>query len=158
MPSFTTTSRCAASPGEVFRYIVTLANWTTFTGFGPLPGIVEAALPPGEVMGPGARVRVRNTDGSVHHEVVTAWEPGARYAVRMELGPPASRLMAGIEEEVRLAPEDGGTRVVRRFTTRARGWWTWPVVWLVTHLLLRRAVSRHDRVVADALARAGSAA
>jgi hypothetical protein len=135
----------------VFRFIVTLASWTSFTGYGPLPGIVEATLPPGEEMRLGARVRVRNTDGSVHHEVVTAWEPGARYGVRMELGPPASRLMSGIEEDIKLEPEAGGTRVTRRFTTHARGWWTWPMVWLVTHLLLKRAVRRHDRAAWAAL-------
>lgn len=147
VPCFTTIARSPAAPAEVFRTIITLANWPTFTGFGPLPGIVEASLPPGEAMRLGARVRVRNTDGSVHHEVVTAWEPGARYAVRMELSPPASWLMRGIDEDIRLDPDEGGTRVTRRFTTHARGWWTWPVAWLVTHLLLKRAVRRHDRAV-----------
>lgn len=149
---FTTTGRIDAPPAEVFRFVVTLANWPSFTGYGPLPGIVEASLPPGEALRLGARVRVQNTDGSVHHEVVTAFEPGARYAVRMELGPPASRLMSGIDEEVLLEPDGGGTRMTRRFTTPARSGWTRPVVWLVTHLLLRPAVRRHDRAVAAALA------
>lgn len=151
MPSFTAISKTAAAPAEVFRFIVTLANWPAFRGFGPLPGITEASTDGGAPLALGSRVRVCNTDGSIHHEVVTAFEPPARYAVRMELGPPASRIMRWIDEDVRLEPVSGGTCIRRRFQTRARSWITAPLVWLVTVLLLRPAVRRHDRAVAAAL-------
>ena len=150
MPTFTTSSLNGRSPAETFAFIVDLSRWPMFRGYGPLPGIVEATLEQGP-WGPGARVRVRNTDGSVHHEVVRTWEPVRRYAIVMELVPPASHLMAAIEEEVVLRPEDGGTRVLRTFRTVPRGWWTAPMVWLLTRFFLRPAVEAHDRAVAAAL-------
>lgn len=100
------------------------------------------------------RVRVKNTDGSVHHEVVVAFEPGHRCAVRMELSPPASYLMDRIEEEVTL--EDtaaGGSRITRRFTLSPRSIVTAPVVWIIAKVLLRQAVIAHDAAVRDALER-----
>ena len=116
----------------------------------PLPGIVEASLPDGERMGPGARVRVRNTDGSIHHEVVCAFEPGRRYAVRMELSPPASILMDRIEEDVELAETpEGGTRVTRRFVVTPRSLLTAPIAWFIAQCILRKAVEAHNRVVGE---------
>jgi len=92
-------------------------------------------------MGPGARVRVRNTDGSIHHEVVCVFEPGRRYAVRMELSPPASVLMDRIEEDVELAETpEGGTRVTRRFVVTPRSLLTAPIAWFIAQCTLRKAV------------------
>lgn len=151
MPTFTTGSTVACTPDQAFAFVVDLTRWPLFRGYGPLPGIVEATCE-----GPlalGSRVRVRNTDGSVHTEVVAGFEPGRRYAVRMELAPPASRVMASIEEEVEFAPVEGGTLVRRRFTATPRAWFTTPLAWLFGGLLLRRAVLRHDAAVAAALGR-----
>lgn len=154
MPRFTTVTTNDATPGETFAFVIDLGRWPLFTGHGPLPGIVEASLPAGSPMGRGARIRVVNSDGSVHHEVVEAYEPGRRYAIRMELSPPASRLLWTIEEEVDFEEVDGGgTRVVRTFRTVPCGWWTAPAVWLLTRFLLRPAVVAHDRKVAQALSR-----
>lgn len=157
VPTFVTTRDNLRSPDETFTYIVTLANWTEFRGYGFLPGIVEASLPDGAPIPPasrqvalGSRIRVENTDGSVHHEVVQAFEPGRRYAIRMELAPPVSYLMARIDERVDLEATPTGTRVTRTFDVVPRGWWTAPLVWLVAKVL-RRAVVRHDEAVAGAL-------
>jgi hypothetical protein len=155
MPGFTTVTENLSTPEETFAFVVTLSNWPTFRGFGPLPGIVSASVPDGTVVGLGARVRVTNTDGSVHHERVTTFDPPRRYAVRMELGPPASRVLASIDEDVELQAVAGGTRVHRRFVVRPRSWLTSPLAWLVTHAFLRPAVRRHDRAVAAALSARG---
>lgn len=149
MPRFVTESRNPSSPSACFQYVTTLANWSTFPGYGPMPGIVRASAP-----GPlalGVRVRVENTDGSVHHERVTAFEPPRSYAVRMELTPPASWLMRHIDEAVEFDADGVGTRVTRRFHTVPRSFVTAPLVALITRFLLRRAVEAHDRVVARAL-------
>lgn len=141
---FSTTSETAGTPAQVFAFITDLANWTSFAGWGPLPGIAEAALPAGETMQLGARVAVRNTDGSRHCEVVTRFEPGRAYAVRMELTPPASYLMAGIDELVLLSPLAAGTRIDRTFSVRPRSVLTYPMVYFSTYVMLRRAVLAHD--------------
>lgn len=151
MADFTTVSMTERSPDETFAFICDLSKWPLFRGWGPLPGIEEASLPAGETVGLGSRIRVRNSDGSIHHEVVVAFEPGRRYDIRMELAPPASYVMRRIEESVELSPVDGGTRILRRFVTAPRSMVTTPIVWLFGGLLLRKAVERHNAAVAAAL-------
>lgn len=152
MPGFVTSSIVPRPPETVFAYIVDLDNWPSFRGWGPLPGIVRAELADGtRQLVVGARVRVTNTDGSVHHEIVEELVPGRRYRVRMELGAPAAALMARIDEQVDLEATSQGTLVRRRFDVTARSWQTAPLAWLVAKLLLYRAVRAHDWSLADAL-------
>lgn len=149
MPRFTTESLLPRPPAEVFTYITNLENWTTFTGYGPLPGIKSATAP-----GPlalGTSVRVQDTDGTTHNEVITLFEPPHRYAVRMELVPPASYLMAHILEEINMHPYGQGTKIVRTFTTVPRNAFTGFAVWLITFLFLRPAVQKHDATVLGVL-------
>lgn len=153
MAEFTTVSSTDRSPEETFGFICDLTKWPLFRGWGPLPGIVEASLPPGETMELGARIRVRNSDGTVHHEVIVGFDPWRRYEVRMELAPPAGYVMRSIEESVDLSPVEGGTRVVRRFVSTPRSILTAPVAWLFGRFLLRKAVERHNVAVANALKR-----
>jgi uncharacterized protein YndB with AHSA1/START domain len=151
VPSFTTRTRVPGSPARVFACIVDLAQWPSFRGSGPVPGIAEATLEEGGSLRTGSRVRVRNTDGSVHHEMVTELVPGRRYAVRMEVAPPASRVLETILEEVDLRAVDGGTEMVRRFELRPRSSLTWPLAWLVCHAFLRRAVIAHNAALCAVL-------
>ena len=151
MPGFVTTSETARPPDETFDFMVDLSRWSTFRGFGPVPGIVRAELVEGASIGQGSRVRVVNTDDSVHHEVIVRFERGRHLGLRMELSPPASYVLDGIDETVELTPSGRGTRVERRFELRARSRLTAPVAWLVRRML-RRAVEAHDRAVVAALA------
>ncbi len=152
MPQFVTVQEVRRGRFDVFAYIIDLSKWTSFKAFGPLPGIADASLPEGQRMGSGARVCVHNTDGSIHHEIVIAFEPGRFYGVRMELSPPASLLMDRIEEYVDLADTPGGgTRMTRTFIVTPRSRFTVPLVWIITRWLLRRAVFRHNDRVAEEL-------
>jgi hypothetical protein len=150
MPSFVTQSQNRRSPAETFAYITTLANWSSFPGHGPLPAIIRATAD--EPLRLGTRVRVENSDGSVHHEIVITFEPDRRYSTRMELVPPASYLMKYIHEDVVLTATAAGTQVTRRFETVPRSWLTAPLVALITFVFLRPAVRKHDHAVAAALA------
>ncbi len=153
MPRFTTVSSLPVPPEAVFALIVDLDQWPLFTGYGPLPGIRAASLPPGEPVALGARIRVDDADGTHHHERVEVFEPGRRLSLRMELTPPASFFMADIFEEITLAPEGSGTALSRTFTANPRAWYTWPFAWLFGGFLLRRAVDRHNAAVAARSAR-----
>lgn len=152
MPAFTTRSRAPVPPARVFAFIVDLRQWPSFRGFGPVPGIAEASLAGEGALRVGSRIRVRNTDGSVHHEVVTQFVPGRRYAVRMEVARPASFVLAAIEEQVDLQAVGDGAEMVRRFELRPRWWLTWPLAWLICHLFLKRAVIAHNDAMNAALA------
>lgn len=154
MARFTTCDELPSPPSVVFGGIVDLTKWSAFQGWGPLPGIREATLPEGEQVGLGSRIRVLNTDGSVHHEVVRTFEPYERYSVVMELSPPASYLMDRIEEDIELTETPtGGTRMTRVFTTFPRSVMTAPLVWLITHFLLHKAVIRHNQIIQGELSR-----
>ncbi|GDX82525.1 hypothetical protein LBMAG42_43360 [Deltaproteobacteria bacterium] len=147
---FSTESNAPGSPEAAFAFICDLTRWPLFTGYGPLPGIVEATVEGAVTL--GSRIRVRNTDGSVHHEVVERFEPGRRYTIRMELNPPVSYVMASIEEDVELTAAASGTRIRRTFVLRPRSWFTAPIAWLFGGVLLPRAVARHNARMAAALA------
>lgn len=153
MPSFETSSTTAAPPDAAFAFILDTSKWSLFRGYGPVPGIRAATLVD-DAPRVGARFRVENTDGSVHHERITVFEPPRRYAVTMEVTPPASYMLAGIDELVELEPTpDGGTRIFRRFDVRPAGFWAWPTTWLVARIFLPRAVAAHDAAVAAEVAR-----
>jgi hypothetical protein len=133
---------------------MTLDNWSNFHGYGIVPGITEAThaettLPANAPLQPGARIRVKNTDGSVHHEEIHIYVPGRRYSLRVE--PPNNLLVSSIMEEVELEPVGTGCRMVRRFTLIPRFRALLPLVALLSHLMMRRAVERHNRVVMAAL-------
>lgn len=154
MPWFETHSEVARPPAEAFAFILDTSKWPLFRGYGPLPGIVSAEVEGGGRVELGARVRVTNTDGSVHHEIVEELVPDRRYRVRMELVPPASRVLARIDETVELSPTPAGTRIRRRFEVTPRSALTAPVAWFVARVLLRRAVLSHDAAVKRELERA----
>jgi hypothetical protein len=162
MPEFVTQSETTRPPEETFDFIVDLSQWPSFRGYGPLPGIVKATLsePVSETGGAGpglgSRIRVENTDGSVHHEVVVAFERGRLLQIRMELAPPVSYVLASIDETVELEPTPTGTRVTRRFVVQAASVFSAPVAWLFGGVLLRRAVDAHNVAVSAQLARRGS--
>jgi hypothetical protein len=158
MPSFETLSSIARSPEATFSHLVDLGQWPSFRGFGPLPGIVSAERVGGGPVELGARIRVTNTDGSVHHEIVEEFAPARLFRVRMELSRPASAILARIDERVELEPHGAGTRLRRRFDVTPRSIFTAPLAWFIARVLLRRAVLAHDRAVASALEERGGAA
>jgi hypothetical protein len=131
------------APEEVAERMLDLANWTGFTGYGPLPGIQAAEF---EVRTPGvvgSRIRVASTDGSSHVEEVVEWQPDRRLRLDMkDFSPPLSRLATGFVETWEFERLGGGTRVVRAFELHPKNLLVRPVLWLVS-LLLRRAVARH---------------
>jgi hypothetical protein len=133
------------APEDIAGQMLDLANWTTFTGYGPLPGVRAAefeARTPGVV---GTRIRVTNTDGSAHVERIAEWDPGRRLRLDMtDFAPPLSRLATGFEERWEFERAGGGTRVVRSFRLHPKSRLARPALWLIS-LLLRRAVARHLR-------------
>lgn len=143
-------SEIAAPPEAVTDHVTDLSRWPSFRGAGPIPGIVRAEAD--RPFGVGARVRVTNTDGSVHTEVVEELERGRRLRIRMEMAPPASYVLARIEETLDLRPAGPGTHLVRRFDLVPRSFLTAPLAWVLA-MFMRRAVRAHDAEVAEALAK-----
>lgn len=145
--TFTCRETLALAPAEIAGQILDLAKWPEFSGCGPLPGIRSAEF---EVRTPevvGTRIRVTNTDGSVHVEEIIEWQPDARLVLHMaEFSPPLSRLATRFDEEWTFERAANVTHVARSFRLYPKSVLTRPAVCLIS-LLLRRAVARHLRQI-----------
>lgn len=132
-------------PAELAEGILDLANWTSFQGFGFLPGIKSAEF---EVRTPGvvgSRIRVTNTDGSRHVEEIVEWNPNHRLRLHMgSFSAPLSHLATSFEEEWEFQRMDQATRVTRSFVLHATSAFTRPFLWLIS-VLLKRAIARNLR-------------
>lgn len=141
--TFSCTETLPLAPEGIAGQILDLANWTGFTGYGPLPGIKAAAFEartPGVV---GTRIKVTNTDGSGHVEEIVEWEPERRLRLDLkDFSPPLSRLATGFGEVWEFERLGGGTRVTRSFEMHATSGLARPVLWLIS-FVLKRAVARH---------------
>ena len=105
MPSFEQRVSSPVSAARTFAAITDLSLWNSFKGAGPVPAILRATLVRGP-LGPGAKVRVENSDGSVHHETFVEFVPDKKIHLSMELRPPVSFVMGAMEETLEL--EDRG--------------------------------------------------
>ncbi|MEO8494127.1 MAG: SRPBCC family protein [Planctomycetota bacterium] len=147
--SFSCKAHLAIAPTEIAEQILDISNWPDFKGYGPLPGIKSAEF---EVKTPevvGSRIRVQNTDRSLHVEEITEWLPESRVALRMqEFSAPLSWLATGIDETWEFEPVGGGTKVVRSFQLHTRSTMTRPLLWLISRLL-KRAINRHLRQMSE---------
>lgn len=141
MPSFETSIR-TSDPAAVLGGVADLSRWSTFTGWGPLPGVARAELVDATELAAGARVRVTNTDGSVHHEVFERYDRGNGLRIRFELAPPVSWFVAGMVETM----EPGGAGIVRRMEVTPRTWLTAPVAAGIAWIL-GRAIRAHNAVI-----------
>src|SRR5437762_782484 len=137
--TFSCTETLPLAPEEIARQILDLANWTGFTGYGPLPGIKAAEFEVRTPSAVGTRIRVTNTDGSTHVEEIGEWEPDRRLRLDMkDLTPPLSRLAAGVTETWEFERLGDSTRVVRSFRMYPNSFFGRPALWLIS-ILLKRA-------------------
>lgn len=139
------------TPAQIMDEFLRVERWSTFRGYGPVPGIREArflhrAEGGGEV---GTRIAVTNRDGSTHREEIVEWAPRAsgpsRIAVRIDgFSPPLARLALRFIEEWDLVPDaaSGGTRTTRAFTLEPTNALA-RIPLLAIGWLLARALARH---------------
>ncbi len=143
--TFTCRETLALAPADIAGQILDLEKWPEFTGYGPLPGIKSAEFEARTPDVVGTRIKVTNTDGSVHFEEIVEWQPDARLVLHMaEFSPPLSRLATRFEEEWVFVRANDATHAARTFRLYPKSLLTRPMMWLIS-LLLKRAVARHLR-------------
>ena len=148
-----TVLQCGWPPERAWTFVCDPEHWSTFVGYGPVPGIVRARLiEGGAIERPGSRIRVDNTDGTTHHEVVVASDVGRHFALRMELGGIAAWLFASFEEDLRFEADAAGTRIHRTFRLEPTGWATAPLVWAFARYAMAPAVRRGNAALVAAMA------
>lgn len=120
-----------------------LQNWSSFQGYGPLPGIQSAEF---DVRTPellGTRIRVINRDGSSHVETITDWQPGQQLQMTMnQFTPPLSKLATHFLETWNFQPVEQGTRVTRSFELFPTSSFAKLSLWMIS-FLLKKAIKRH---------------
>ena len=142
------------TPEGIAARIADVDSWSTFEGYGPLPGIDYAEYETRTPEIAGSRVRVHNADGSSHVEALEVWEPGERIVLRLgDFGPPLNRIASHFLEDWHFEERDGpdaGTLVTRQMEMFPRSPLMLPALWLISNLM-RRALERHmERMVEEA--------
>ena len=133
----------ALPPADVSGKILDLASWSTFTGYGPLPGIASATFDHQTSDIVGTRIRVQNKDGSSHLEEITEWDPDKRVRLRMtELPLPLNHLATHFLETWDLCRAENNTKVIRTFHLFPKSRLARPFLWLISRLL-KNASDRH---------------
>lgn len=149
--TFSCEQRLALSASEIAAQILDVSNWSSFHGFGPIPGIQEAKI---EVRTPeivGTRFKVANTDGSTHVEEIVEWRPERVRMMFREFSPPLARLATSIEEQWDFQAAGNETVVTRTFHMHAKSALARPVLWLLS-IPLKKAIVRHMQDMSAAAA------
>jgi hypothetical protein len=99
---------------RVFAAVVAPENLPLFTGYGPIPGVVEARYQ--RPLGVGTEFAVLNDDGSRHRECIERLDPPAHYRIRIFGFESAFRfLVEHAVERLDFVEQDGRTLVEREF-------------------------------------------
>jgi hypothetical protein len=153
---FSCTETIPAAAEVIAEQILDVSNWSQFTGYGPLPGILEAVFDSRTPAIVGSQIRVTNTDGSTHVETIEDWQPGRGLTMRFgEFSPPVSRLATSFEEIWSFEPAADGTRVTRAFRLHAKSIVTRPMLWAIS-FMLKRAIDHNLKQMRAAAAAASA--
>ena len=162
---FACQSLLSIAPEAIAAQILDLAQWTSFQGYGPIPGIRSATFALRTEGVVGTQISVVNRDGSAHIEEITEWEPNSRLALRMHsFTPPVSLLATHFIETWTFAPEPrtnsgasaslGAREATRTLATRSfelhpRSIFARPILWLIS-FFLKAAIQKHTQKIASA--------
>lgn len=143
--------RFPCPPGQAFALITDPDRFPAFfRGFGPIPAVRAIVLdtPPLAV---GARRSVRNADGSVLREVVTALEPPHRHAYRLDgFRPPFAWLVRHGDACWTVEPDAAGSRVRWTYRFALTRTVAWPIAAPLLRVFMASAMRRCLRAMADA--------
>jgi len=146
---FSVTEESSIDAKAICEGIFDVENWTSFEGYGPLPGVKQATMISPQGNRVGTVFSVENIDGSSHKEIVEAYSPEIALTLRMyDFSPPLSRLSTHFVEKWDFGSIQTKRQIRREFELYPKSFiWYFPL-WLIS-LLLRRAVSKHTRMIAN---------
>jgi hypothetical protein len=140
---FTCRAVLQSSPTTIAELMLDLNTWTSFRGYGCLPGIRAARFEKRTPEVVGTRIAVVNTDDSRHVEEIVEWNLPQRVALRMQdFSPPLAKLATHIDEVWTFSESDEGTALERSFAMYPKNWFAGVFLRLIAPML-RRAVDRH---------------
>lgn len=141
-------ARLNGGPEIVFAGMQDVSQWSSFTGYGPLPGIKKAEYERRTEDMIGSVIRVYNTDGSSHTETIREWAPGR--SIVMEFGgftPPLAQLASKFVERWRFAQAGGATLARREFELHPRSPLAYVPLWVISKWM-KRGLAQHLQAIA----------
>ncbi len=137
------------SPQSISSNIADLGRWPDFDGYGMLPGIESATYETVSAEMVGARILVKNSDGSTHVEEVLVWEPDSHLVMKLcDFSPPLSRIADHFLEQWTFNPQSPLVTAPTRKTVMV------PIsavgripLWLISKLF-KRAIAHHLTIMA----------
>ena len=133
---------------EICSAVADTASWSSFKGYGILPGIASAVYEKRTAQMLGSIIRVQSSDGSTYIEEIYQWIDGERIAMKFhDFSPPLSSIATHFTEEWLLQSANGGTFVTRSFEMFPRHAGAWPMLWFISQFF-RQAIERNLKEMA----------
>ena len=149
MISFSIETHITGNPKEFLEAIFIVENWTSFSGWGPIPGIDTAILDISDDSKIGTTIDVTNKDGSTHRETVVEYVPGERLVMRMDkFSAPLARFASHFLETWDLEKESDSYRLVRSFELYPKNTMG-KIVLPIVSIMLKKAVRKHTLELAQ---------
>ena len=133
--------------GAIFDGILNLENWSSFKGYGPVPGIRKAEYKIKTDKIVDSVIEVESTDGSHHTETIKEWILGKSMVIEMgNFSSPLSHLATHFIERWSFLPSGKAQIMRREFTLYPKNFWALPFLWLISKFM-KRAVDRHSAYI-----------
>ncbi len=149
MIAFSIRASCSLPPEQICKAFFDADSWSSFVGYGPLPGVKRAVKEAPHDAKVGTIFYVENTDGSTHKETVEAYDPGKRIAIRMDcFSPPLRSMATHFTECWEFAESDAGCQLIRTFELHPTNKLSTVPLWIISRLL-KKAVEIHTSHVTN---------
>ncbi len=141
------------SPKEICKNVLDVETWSSFDGFGLLPGIEKAEFEKRTKKMVGSRIRVKNSDGTDHLEEILEYESGKKIVMKIFDFPTALSYMAThfIEEWNFKKLEKNKTLVTRKFQLYPTSFITRPFLNQISSLMEKSIAKQLDEMAQDSV-------
>lgn len=139
------------SPQEICRKVLDVTTWSSFDGYGILPGIEKAEFEKQTEKITGSRIHVKNSDGTVHFEEVLEWKAGKKIVMKIHEFPTALSYLAThfIEEWNFEKLEKNKTLVRRKFQLFPTSFLTRPLLSQIATFIEKSIAKQLDELAKD---------
>ncbi|MDZ7718907.1 MAG: hypothetical protein U5K72_08835 [Balneolaceae bacterium] len=126
-----------------------LNSWSSFDGYGPLPGIQRAVFEVETSEIEGTVIRAYNTDGSTHKEKIVTWQPPDSFTIKLyDFPSPLCYLSSHFIEQWEFRKRDDTEIVNRSLELYPNNIIVKPLVWGISKFFIK-AISRHLEKIAN---------
>jgi hypothetical protein len=139
------------SPKNICEKVLDVTTWSSFDGFGMLPGIEKAVYEKRTKEMIGSRIRVTNSDGTEHLEEILEWAAGRRIVMKIYEFPTTLSFIAThfIEEWNFTKSGKDKTLVTRRFQLFPTSFLTRPLLGQISSLMQKSIAKQLGEMAKD---------